>query len=622
MAPSLFKTVGAAAVALAAHAGATKSYSYKVTEVYNSTNFFDKFDFFSGTDPNGGYVQYQNKENAKSLGLVKYQDDEVYVGVDHTKSDYSPSGAGRKSVRLESKNVYNKGLVVADFTYLPKPVCGSWPAFWFFGEPWPTKGEIDIYENWNDLTFNRHTAHVDAPKVVGDCSLVKDDMTATIDSPNCYDFADGQANYQGCSASEYSSTFGSPLGGIFAMEWTDDFLKIWDWPRLLAPADVLKGKPEPSTLWGKPSYVIQKCNINKAFKDMKMVLNVNFCSVAGQDDKWGASCKAKTGYATCTEYVAKKAGDFELAKYKIKDIKIYQKSEDAQTSTSTSSTSTTSASTSTTSQSTTTTTSSTSTTSTTSTASTASSTSTTSSTSSTSSARSTGTITSSSTHNTAVPTGSGDDEDDDSCTDENEATSSSTVSGTVTNSYNSSSTYHAPTSTKGQEMTTSTIYETSVRTITSCAPTVTNCPIGSVTSEVTVSTTVCPITKTTPTSSKPVVSKPIESTSVVSTPVVSKPVESKPVESKPAESTPYVATTPIVSKPSETDVVVTATVVPITSTFGGYNATLSTAVTVPAASGTGVGGCKGSDCVVVVSGGVKTGASYALLGVAALFFAL
>lgn len=47
MAPSLFKTVGAAAVALAAGAGATKSYSYKVTEVYNSTNFFDKFDFFS-----------------------------------------------------------------------------------------------------------------------------------------------------------------------------------------------------------------------------------------------------------------------------------------------------------------------------------------------------------------------------------------------------------------------------------------------------------------------------------------------------------------------------------------------------------------------------------------------
>lgn len=571
--------------------------------------------------------------------------------------------------------MYNKGLVIADFTYLPKPVCGSWPAFWFFGEPWPTKGEIDIYENWNDLTFNRHTSHVDAPKVVGDCSLVGDDMTAKIDSPNCYDFADGQANYQGCSASEYSSTFGSPLGGVFAMEWTDDFLKIWDWPRLAAPVDVLKGKPTPNILWGKPSYVIQKCNINKAFKDMKMVLNVNFCSVAGQADKWGASCKAKTGYNTCTEYVAKKGGDFELAKFKIKDIKIYQKSEDTQTSTSTSSTSTTSTSTSTTSQSTV---------STTSTTSSVSSTSTSSSTSSTSS---TGTITSPSTSSTASPTGSGDD-DDDSCSDDNGAT---TASGYVTNSYNSSSTYHAPTTTKGQEMTTSTIYETSVRTITSCAPTVTNCPnkggsyvtteiisvgitvcpvtktsppatptptaetpkgytvstvsvtktytitscaptvtncpVGSVTSEVVVTTTICPITEASPTSSKPVVSKPIESkpiesTPVVSKPVESKPVESKPVESKPVESTPYIATTPLVTKPSETDVVVTETVVPVTSTYGGYNATLSTAVTVPAASGTGVGGCKGSNCVVIVSGGVKTGASYALLGVAALFFAL
>jgi len=41
---------------------------------------------------------------------------------------------------------------------------------------------------------------------------------------------------------------------------------------------------------------------------------------------------------------------------------------------------------------------------------------------------------------------------------------------------------------------TSTVYTTNVYTITSCPPTVTNCPVGKVTSEVTSYTTVCPVT--------------------------------------------------------------------------------------------------------------------------------
>lgn len=44
MAPSLLKTVGAAAAVLATQVAATTS-SYKVTEIYNTTNFFDKFNF-------------------------------------------------------------------------------------------------------------------------------------------------------------------------------------------------------------------------------------------------------------------------------------------------------------------------------------------------------------------------------------------------------------------------------------------------------------------------------------------------------------------------------------------------------------------------------------------------
>ncbi|KAI0179118.1 putative endo-1,3(4)-beta-glucanase [Hypoxylon sp. FL1284] len=299
MAPSLIKTVGAAA-ALATQAAATFTSPYKITEVYNTTNFFDKFDFITDADPNGGYVQYQDKASAQTLGLAKYQDGAAYIGVDYTKTDYNAAGVGRKSVRLESKSIYNHGLIIADFTHLPKPTCGSWPAFWFFGKPWPTKGEIDVYENWNDLYFNRHTAHVDNPEVVGNCTISQSGMTAIMNSPNCYDLAKGQPQYQGCSASQVSSTFGSSTGGVYALQWTSDYLKIWEWSHLLTPIDVTLGQPSPNILWGLPSFVVKTCDIDTAFRDMKMVLNIDFCAVAGQTDKW-ASCKAKTGYATCPQ---------------------------------------------------------------------------------------------------------------------------------------------------------------------------------------------------------------------------------------------------------------------------------------------------------------------------------
>ncbi|OTB09113.1 glycoside hydrolase family 16 protein [Hypoxylon sp. CI-4A] len=491
MAPSLLKTVSAAAVTLAAQASATKC--YQVSEIYNSTNFFDKFDFVTGTDPNGGYVQYQSQSSASTLGLTKYQNDEVYIGVDHTTSGLDPDGVGRNSVRLESKNVYNHGLIIANFTHLPTPVCGSWPAFWFFGEPWPTKGEIDIYENWNDLTFNRHTSHVDAPAVVGNCTLESGIMSATIDSPNCYDFATGQSNYQGCSASEYSSTFGSASGGIFAMEWTEDYLKIWDWAHGAAPADIASGEPSPSLLtWGLPSYVIKQCNVDKAFKDMKMVLNIDFCAVAGQTDKWGASCEDKTGYATCAEYVAANEGDFADANFQIKDIRIYQQAEAASTSTlsSASSPALTSASSS--------------------------------SVASTSSFVFSNSTTSSASYATTSSVVSDDGDDDESCDDDEDdeetsssyvASSTASVSAVTTDSSSSSlatgtsdpssvqasssdSTNSYATTASAQELTTSIIYSTSVHTVTSCASTVTNCPAnGYVTTEIiSIGVTVCPVT--------------------------------------------------------------------------------------------------------------------------------
>ncbi|RYP55383.1 hypothetical protein DL768_000138 [Monosporascus sp. mg162] len=475
MAPSFVRAVGCAVAVLPALSSADKL--YKVSEVYDSTNFFDKFNFISTRDPTGGYVQYQSRAEAEKLGLVAYDGAEMYIGVDHSPESVldAAKDPGRKSVRLESKTVYNKGLVIAEFSYLPRPTCGSWPAFWFFGEPWPTKGEIDLYENWNDLIFNRHTSHVDAPEIVGECILVQDEMEAVIDSPNCYDFAEGQADFQGCSASQFTTTFGSSNGGVYAMEWTSEHLKIWDWERAFAPPDVKAGNPKPSAAWGKPAYVIKQCNVDKAFRDMKMILNLNLCGVAAQEHQWDAACKRSTTYDTCAGYVADKPQDFADTFFKVKDIKFYELVEEETPVPSTSSAAT-SASTSSTS-----------------TVSTASptvsaSTSSVSVVPSSSPKSSIGSQVATSSQGTAV-----------SSTQPYPTNERATDSSSAPYTQTGATTYPPATTEPPTESTTSTIYSTGVHTITSCAPGVPDCPgRGQVVTEViSVGVTVCPVTKTT-----------------------------------------------------------------------------------------------------------------------------
>lgn len=109
---------------------------YTLKDTYNYQNFFDKFNFFEsryGTgnyndvDPTWGYINYRNRADAEALGLIRTVGEEVYVGVDHTRITEFP-GTGRSSVRLESKQTFNKGLLIARFSHFPRPVCGVWSA--------------------------------------------------------------------------------------------------------------------------------------------------------------------------------------------------------------------------------------------------------------------------------------------------------------------------------------------------------------------------------------------------------------------------------------------------------------------------------------------------------------
>lgn len=82
-------------------------------------------EIIQGDDPTHGYVDYVSRDVAAGAGLIGERDGRTYMGVDFTNP---ASGRGRRSVRLESKNTYEHGLIVIDLAHMPGSVCGTWPA--------------------------------------------------------------------------------------------------------------------------------------------------------------------------------------------------------------------------------------------------------------------------------------------------------------------------------------------------------------------------------------------------------------------------------------------------------------------------------------------------------------
>lgn len=511
--------------------GVVAQQSYQLDTEYSGASFFDEWDFFTGTDPSEGFVTYVDQKTANNDGLAYVDGDGIaHMGVDST-TVLDPSGAGRESVRITTKKNYTHGLIISDIVNMPAGVCGTWPAFWTFGTDWPNSGEIDIIEGVNSQSSNLMSLHVG-----GTCSVAGDQQTGTLQTANC-DQAAGFGS--GCgtldtSKESYGAGFNANGGGVFATQWTSDFIRIWFFPAGSVPQDITQGNPNPDiSVWGEPvSNFEGSCTIDDHFKNHYIVFDTTFCGDwAGA--VWANDPVCSALAPTCEEYVALNPDAFNDMYWSVKSVKIYQledtpstppSSSAAPTTTSTSSTSSTEPPSTTSESSTSTTESSTSTASapssttstssdigvTTSDSSTSSTLSLASSTeTSTSSAASTGTSTSGavlvqlpSTTYTATGTFSSISTSSGlSASGSNsypEAGSSYSAADSLTSAAYGASTTVA-TYTPAGELTTSTVYATSVYTVTSCAPTVTNCParLGYLTTEIiSLYTTVCPVTAT------------------------------------------------------------------------------------------------------------------------------
>ncbi|KAF7539730.1 hypothetical protein G7Z17_g12368 [Cylindrodendrum hubeiense] len=317
---------------------ATRQFSLKTT--YDSTNFFDKFNFRDATyfnkyggDPTNGSVNYLSKDEAISSGLAKTSNGQVYLGVDSKNKaklrGKSKTIHGRDSIRLESKATWSPGILIADIANMPGTACGIWPSFWSYNFEEDPVGEIDIIEGINDQSQNVVSLHT-----CGACSFSK---IGGIDGrSNCNnggtesDQCEDGKNYDGCgntmTAGSYGSAFNRAEGGVYATWLEANALKIYWWSRENIPADITAGKPDPSK-WGNPAsqFVSGKgCNVGTYFKGQTIIINTAFCGDNIDQGIWNQKCRASTGANTCDDYVTNNPGAFKQAYWLINSVKLYQ----------------------------------------------------------------------------------------------------------------------------------------------------------------------------------------------------------------------------------------------------------------------------------------------------------
>jgi hypothetical protein len=205
-----------------------------------------------------------------------------------------------------------------------KGICGTWPAFWSLGSgEWPKNGEIDIIEGVNQNSVNKMVLHTDT-----NCKVDGLDQTG---AQALYDCALDTNGPSGCDvnaveANTYGTGFNDNNGGVYAMEWTADYIKMWFFSRGKIPASITADKPD-TTEFGKPNANFQgACDIEKKFVEHKFIFDTTFCGDwAG--NVYSASTCPSYGLGSmedCKNYVATNPGDFEDAYWQISYFKTYE----------------------------------------------------------------------------------------------------------------------------------------------------------------------------------------------------------------------------------------------------------------------------------------------------------
>ncbi|KAH8900856.1 glycoside hydrolase family 16 protein [Thozetella sp. PMI_491] len=310
------------AVTKAQSANAYPDYSklnYTLSVTYNDTDFFSNFDYFNTYDPASGFVHYVSEDYAKTYNLTYATSTSAVVKVDTTVGNKSTPDAstGRFSVRLESKEQYGQGLYLFDVKHTPYG-CATWPALWLTDpNNWPAHGEIDVMESVNQATTgNMMTLHTNSG-----CSMgAKRIMTGTAEYTDCNNATNDNAGcgVTGATAS-YGEAFNAAGGGVMALEWRSEGIRMWQFGRSSIPSDISAKNPDPSS-WGTAlaDFPNTDCDISSHFKNQSIIVNIDLCGQLTNAVYATSGCPL-----TCTDYVANYPSAFTNAYWEFGAFEIY-----------------------------------------------------------------------------------------------------------------------------------------------------------------------------------------------------------------------------------------------------------------------------------------------------------
>ncbi|KAF2098069.1 glycoside hydrolase family 16 protein, partial [Rhizodiscina lignyota] len=295
---------------------------YALQDVYQGDGFFDNFNFFSAADPTHGFVKYLNHSEAVTHGLINTSSGVAVFGADGFNTIYDNSG--RSSIRIESKKSYTHGLFIADISHMPGSLCGIWPAFWTLGSgEWPGNGEIDIIEgvNLNEVNaFTLHTSDV--------CIMNNTRETGTLETDNCaVSYSTTGCTGKASGNNTYGDGFNDIKGGVYAMQWTSQFIKIWFFPRDSIPDSISRGAPEVSEFGTPQANFHGSCDIDEHFKKHRIVFDTTFCGDFAGSVYHQSTCPQVEGMdsmGSCIDYVKNNPSDYLDAFWSVNYIKVYE----------------------------------------------------------------------------------------------------------------------------------------------------------------------------------------------------------------------------------------------------------------------------------------------------------
>ncbi|KAF1949778.1 hypothetical protein CC80DRAFT_428416 [Byssothecium circinans] len=302
---------------------------YNLDRLYDSSDFFDKFNFIDVSCQrflrNFDLSKLTTpKPTAQSSYLARYINNKVFLGVDNTTVSTTKK---RNSIRLESKNTFDNGLLVADFDHLPAKGCGMWPAFWVLNDHGEGYSEIDIVEGANLDAANEislFTSHQP-------CAL-KDNHRGTgrVSSTDCVQ-SEGEMNGEApqgrvthAPENTFGETFNTKDGGVWALQLENDGIKAWHLAREDVPADLRTVTPDPRK-WGRPAmdFGPGTCDIAKAWRKLTIVLNITFCGDWAAEESSCATCKKWTGVANCEAFVSAHPEAFDYVYFFVNSVKLF-----------------------------------------------------------------------------------------------------------------------------------------------------------------------------------------------------------------------------------------------------------------------------------------------------------